>query len=228
MGAWPGCSFAAVNVHHFLLDGAIWKLRDGRIARALLREEPVVPEPIVPGPRFGPRLAWAACAAAVAMTLVHAWELEFGVRRPLERGDLARPNEAIDHLRWIGRESHAVHQNVGLPYARNGDFEAARYHLERSLALLPTVEAWTALGNLERLEGLYDAAVTALESAIALNASYPAGPAAAARAAPAAGARGGSGSRALAEPRSRSEAAYTVRSTSPPPIRPPSSSFSRP
>lgn len=28
--------FAALNIHHFLLDGAIWKLRDGRIARVLL------------------------------------------------------------------------------------------------------------------------------------------------------------------------------------------------
>ncbi len=29
---------AVVNLHHFILDGAIWKLRDGRIARALLRK----------------------------------------------------------------------------------------------------------------------------------------------------------------------------------------------
>ena len=28
---------AAVNLHHFVLDGAIWKLRDGRVARIPLR-----------------------------------------------------------------------------------------------------------------------------------------------------------------------------------------------
>ena len=27
---------ALVNIHHFILDGAIWKLRDGRIAALLL------------------------------------------------------------------------------------------------------------------------------------------------------------------------------------------------
>ena len=27
---------ALVNIHHFILDGAIWKLRDGRIASLLL------------------------------------------------------------------------------------------------------------------------------------------------------------------------------------------------
>jgi hypothetical protein len=36
-----------VNLHHFILDGAIWKLRDGRVARVLIRQEPEVrPEPI--------------------------------------------------------------------------------------------------------------------------------------------------------------------------------------
>src|SRR6185436_6695570 len=30
-------AFSIVNIHHFILDGAIWKLRDGGIARVLLR-----------------------------------------------------------------------------------------------------------------------------------------------------------------------------------------------
>ncbi|MGH0034544.1 MAG: tetratricopeptide repeat protein [Myxococcota bacterium] len=32
-------TIAALNIHHFILDGAIWKLRDGRVARVLLRPE---------------------------------------------------------------------------------------------------------------------------------------------------------------------------------------------
>jgi len=35
---------ALVNIHHFILDGAIWKLRDGRIARLLLGRNPPVDE----------------------------------------------------------------------------------------------------------------------------------------------------------------------------------------
>jgi tetratricopeptide (TPR) repeat protein len=35
---------ALVNLHHFLLDGAIWKLRDGRIARLLLGRNPPADE----------------------------------------------------------------------------------------------------------------------------------------------------------------------------------------
>jgi tetratricopeptide (TPR) repeat protein len=37
---------ALINIHHFILDGAIWKLRDGRIARLLIPEEAAgAPEP---------------------------------------------------------------------------------------------------------------------------------------------------------------------------------------
>ncbi len=35
---------ALVNLHHFILDGAIWKLRDGRIARLLLGRNPSATE----------------------------------------------------------------------------------------------------------------------------------------------------------------------------------------
>jgi hypothetical protein len=41
-------TLAAVNIHHFLLDGAIWKLRDGRIARVLLHSVPRPAETAVP------------------------------------------------------------------------------------------------------------------------------------------------------------------------------------
>ena len=36
---------ALVNLHHFILDGAIWKLRDGRVARLLLGPNPPVNHP---------------------------------------------------------------------------------------------------------------------------------------------------------------------------------------
>ncbi len=36
---------ALVNLHHFILDGAIWRLRDGRIARLLLGRNPPADEP---------------------------------------------------------------------------------------------------------------------------------------------------------------------------------------
>jgi hypothetical protein len=50
---------ACVNIHHFILDGAIWRLRDGRIAKLLLRsgEGEVAPAPIDARRGWGDRLA---------------------------------------------------------------------------------------------------------------------------------------------------------------------------
>jgi hypothetical protein len=164
--------FAVVNLHHFMLDGAIWKLRDGRVAQVLLRPEPALPEPIAPQNPLGRRIVALACAGAVAISLIYAWELEFGVRRSSERGDIARQEKAIQRMRWIGRESHAVRYNLGFVLAQEGQLAAARPHLERSLELYPTARAWTALGNLERVEGRLEAARTALDEAIALDPDY--------------------------------------------------------
>jgi len=52
---------ALVNLHHFILDGAIWKLREGRIARLLLGSNPPRPTPAEsepPGPEVKSHLRW--------------------------------------------------------------------------------------------------------------------------------------------------------------------------
>lgn len=61
---------ALVNIHHFILDGAIWKLRDSRIAGHLLNkrepEEKVAP---APANRFVASLHWIAGADPLARGL---------------------------------------------------------------------------------------------------------------------------------------------------------------
>ena len=49
---------ALINLHHFILDGAIWKLRDGRIARLLLGRNPPAGDP---ADGAAPRSRWAWC-----------------------------------------------------------------------------------------------------------------------------------------------------------------------
>ena len=57
---------AAVNVHHFILDGAIWKLRDGRIARILIRDPAQRGEPeVTPAATPAARGGWLRTPAAV-------------------------------------------------------------------------------------------------------------------------------------------------------------------
>ena len=50
---------ALINIHHFILDGAIWKLRDSRIATLLLNSPGRRPDASVDaGSRWGSRLRW--------------------------------------------------------------------------------------------------------------------------------------------------------------------------
>jgi Tfp pilus assembly protein PilF len=69
-----GASFltftALVSLHHFLLDGAIWKLRDSRIARLLLNPRDATPEAQTESPTaFARGMAWLAGANAGARAL---------------------------------------------------------------------------------------------------------------------------------------------------------------
>ena len=50
---------ALVNIHHFILDGAIWKLRDSRIAALLLNSRERLSDATdEAGSRWGSRLRW--------------------------------------------------------------------------------------------------------------------------------------------------------------------------
>ena len=162
---------AAVNVHHFVLDGAVWKLRDGRIARVLLRarQSPTVSEV---GAERGGVAAMARGAIAVAgvayavTTIASTLEFEYGVRRSTEPLDAARLQTAAQRLRWLGRDHPDVHYNLGVHALREGDFDRARGELRRSLELRRNARSWLALGLVERRDGrprdsleAYDAAL---------------------------------------------------------------------
>jgi tetratricopeptide (TPR) repeat protein len=61
---------ALVNIHHFILDGAIWKLRDGRIASLLLdSRERISGAATEAGGRFSAACSWVAGSSTGARSL---------------------------------------------------------------------------------------------------------------------------------------------------------------
>jgi tetratricopeptide (TPR) repeat protein len=61
---------ALVNIHHFVLDGAIWKLRDGRIAAFLLNSQAQVADAATTaGSRLAAGFRWLASASTGARAL---------------------------------------------------------------------------------------------------------------------------------------------------------------
>jgi hypothetical protein len=164
---------AAVNVHHFVLDGAIWKLRDGRIARILLRPLAGGPAPaLAPGMAGLLRGAIAAAGIAYLLTSVVATlEAEYGVRRAGDPPDLGRLRLAAERLRWVGRDDPSLRYNLAMHALREGDLDAARRDLKRSLALQESHHGWLALGVVEQRRGAWRDALEAYAAALSLNPS---------------------------------------------------------
>jgi tetratricopeptide (TPR) repeat protein len=160
--------FAVINLHHFLLDGAVWKLRDGRVARWLLQGESDAP-PAAPG------RAWAAPAFAglgalcLAVPLIELWDAHAA-----RSGDVARLESAARRLAFIGRERVGVLSALGAAHVERGEVAQAEDAYRRALALRrdPTVLnnlAWT-LAVLRGDEPSAREAVALAEEAVAREA----------------------------------------------------------
>jgi hypothetical protein len=164
---------AAVNVHHFVLDGAIWKLRDGRIALILLgpRAATATPAPAI-ARRWAKPLVWGGVGAIgfayAAFSAVGTVELEYGFRRALDPPDAERLQVAARRLERVGHSHPALHLNLGILAERAGDLATAQREAERSLALAPSPEGWLLLGNVHGRASRPDAAARAYEAVLAL------------------------------------------------------------
>jgi tetratricopeptide (TPR) repeat protein len=159
---------AVVNLHHFVLDGAIWKLRDGRIARILVRSEAnVAPEPIgVPRRRWLQPALLAIGAVCCASLVLAEYETEFGLRRAYAHADTARMRTALERLDWIGRDSAANRLAVARIFATQGETARAIQEYQQSLKLFPTPDAWAGLADLLEQQGALPQAREAMDHAI--------------------------------------------------------------
>jgi tetratricopeptide (TPR) repeat protein len=161
--------FATVNLHHFILDGAIWKLRDGRVARILLRTpDPAPPPTSAPASPSRPwirKLVWGTAGACLVAQLMNFYATALVADAEDSRGILnaARIN------RWVGRETVSIQLEIARRLSAEGDRRGAIEHLRRSIELFPTAGAWAALGNQYRAEGETALALSAFDSAIELD-----------------------------------------------------------
>lgn len=159
--------FAAINIHHFMLDGAVWKLRDGKVARALLRDAEDVPQPAP----IEPTSRWRRPATALWAIAAVCLAVEFGelARHHSQEWGADRTAEAMfDALGFVGREHTVQRIRFGRALLEERDFEGARAQFRRSAEARPSVGAWGGLGR--ALEGELDflAAAEAYETGLAL------------------------------------------------------------
>ena len=154
---------SAVNVHHFILDGAIWKLR-GRIAEVLIRSARTDAGDERPS-RVLRGAVWAACAAlfVAAGWLVAEDEL---TRRALAAGDVARASGSQARLALLGRDSGPARLALASAHLGQSQLEPAREQLARAEALAATVETKLVLAQISAREGDFARAAEALEAAL--------------------------------------------------------------
>lgn len=162
---------AAVNLHHFILDGAIWKLRDGAVGNVLVGQTSAARQAAPTARGLG---AWVSRAAFVAVGLATAgawaaaaWEKEMGIRRAAAAGNLARVEAAARRLALLGRDGPRIHVAIGRLREARGEKDAAHAAYEAALALDPEdataldriAESWITRGDFQRaLDARYRAA----------------------------------------------------------------------
>ncbi|MGH8277250.1 MAG: tetratricopeptide repeat protein, partial [Steroidobacteraceae bacterium] len=136
---------ALVNIHHFILDGAIWKLRDGRIAALLLnRRERSAEEGIAPA--MGNATRWLrgslSSTRALRVAAFSALLLWAGVDEA--RYYLGGGAQGISSLSLAARldpYDSVVQMRLARAQSETGDYEASVAALRRAVATNPAEPA---------------------------------------------------------------------------------------
>ncbi len=142
---------SAVNLHHFLLDGVIWKLRDAPVSEALVSKQARRGAPATTSTQqvgWPLRFAFAALGSlAVAVWSVGTWEREVGYHRASQANDVERLEIAARRLALVGRDGPGIHEELGRQLAIRGQNDRALEEYKRSRELQPVPAAWPGMST---------------------------------------------------------------------------------
>ncbi len=154
---------SAVNVHHFILDGAIWKLK-GRIAEVLIRSGRDATDDDKRswlGAGLRPAV-WSACALGLFLFVLQVVQTE-SVRRSEERNDLEAVRAGWDRLALFGLDEAGGRLRLARGLLERGDVVAARREFERTVELGSLPGAWDGLAETQARLGDWAAAAQTCE-----------------------------------------------------------------
>ncbi|NNL65950.1 MAG: hypothetical protein HKP30_06905, partial [Myxococcales bacterium] len=133
--------FSVVNLHHFILDGAIWKLRDGKVARALLRSG--ADDAPVGG---GGRRWLAGSIAAIGLACVLAQGYALWLSHLAGAPDTPYPilRAATHDLARVGQASPELWARLGKRAEAEGQTDVAIRSYRRAVRDMSQPPAWVA------------------------------------------------------------------------------------
>lgn len=141
---------SVINLNHFVLDGAIWKLRDGHLAKVLLQHG------LDDAPASQPRWlkpVFLATGAVALVAYVGAISEEARAMRAAENGDATALEAALQHLRWLGKDGSRLHLSLGQLRRGSGDLAGAEASMTRALQLFENPAALIELGMIAESRG---------------------------------------------------------------------------
>lgn len=168
---------ALVNLHHFVLDGAIWKLRNSRIASILIRDRVETgPEPIGPrgfGMRFGGHVVAAVAVACALVQITSYLGGEIVLPVAIERGNARVANMVMDASEWVGVGGAKAWVSVGEIELDGGDRASAARAFERAIASSDeAVRAHFLLGRMLVEDGELERGIVHLRRAVEIQPAF--------------------------------------------------------
>jgi tetratricopeptide (TPR) repeat protein len=165
---------SAANIHHFVLDGVIWKLRSRPVASVLLEaaRPAEASAPRAPARPWLRRAVWSGLAVLLAIRVLWSWELLFVFPAAMAREDFAAAARAFDRLAWFGYDDASRRRDIGWAFFPS-EPDSALVQFQRSLSLHPSAKTWGSIANLHANRGDWAASLAAYESGLALAPSDP-------------------------------------------------------
>ncbi|OYT71116.1 MAG: hypothetical protein CFK52_08810 [Chloracidobacterium sp. CP2_5A] len=188
---------ALVNIHHFVLDGAVWKLREPRVAAVLVQDAPLTDARATAPKPIWQKLGLAAATIGLALlagldlvkfvlggrvtdasALLQAMKLNPNdalvaarlARAALAGGDRLRAREALERAVAINPYDAESQAMLGQMLIEQGEYDAAYRHYQAFHERLPNnVAALVNLGSLAAQRGAEGDAVAAWERAVQLD-----------------------------------------------------------
>jgi hypothetical protein len=141
---------SVVNLHHFLLDGAIWKLRSARIARVLIASD-VTAESETRGRLRA--LVWGLAGAGAIAAAVVFWTENVALPAAVRAGDPRAAVRRLDLLAWFQRDDASARLWAARHIEGAGDLVYAMPQYRKSLALKVDVPVLTDLVRIHFTRG---------------------------------------------------------------------------
>jgi hypothetical protein len=124
---------SVVNIHHFVLDGAIWKLRNARVAGVLIRSDVGATDAASDG--IARRVGWSVVALGAFAAGALFWVENVSLPRSLADERPADVVRDLDRLAWFQRDDAGLRLWAARRLEQRGEVDTAMAQYRKSHAI---------------------------------------------------------------------------------------------